>query len=1304
DEFLLPEQLPTANEDKFPLLIQSDATAEELCAAIEVKDKYKTAQELWAAILKTFRGNEATKKTKKNMLKQQYGNFKAEGSETLEQTFNRLHAIVSLLQFMDIEIKQDDLNQKFLTSLALECLCIQFSGKEDVNTASIPIASTNVSPASINIRAKKTRKKICIQGTDVAGFDMSKMECFNCHRMGHFVRECRAPRSKDRGMRDNYRQGSKVVEHAPKALMAIDEVGWDWSFMANEEEDHALVADEEALTEFAPMAKTSAESKCCHPSSPAQVYSSPKKDMSWTGLYEFADDTITDYTRPSPSVERNGWIIGDHGKRTTILIRNHIDDKGYWDSGCSRHMTSNISYLSDYEPFDGGYVSFGQGGWKITGKGTIKTECIVLGRDFKLTYDTNVLLRTPRQHNMYSIDLNNIVPHKDLTCLVAKAFADECMLWHRRPGKQHKASCKTKLVNSVTKPFHTLHMDLFSPTSIETSSILKNFITDIENLKELRVKIIRCDSRGEFRNKEMNDFCSRKGIKREFNNARTSQQNGVAERRNKTLIEAARTINAQDACNADDPKSSRNSNPTATSTNPPVDHMETLAVETPIPTVSSLVPTACLNDSTELSSDTRIISKRVTSQDDIPSLDNILTSTNRFEYILGVTTNTDDTNGVEADLGNMETTITASPTPTFRIYKDHPKIYQMDVKSSFLYGTIDEEVYVMQPPGFQDLEFPTRVYKVEKAMYGLHQAPRAWHKGDFILVQVYVDDIIFGSSNPQQCREFEALMHEKFQMSAMDENVTDLLTKPFDSGRFQYLVNTDFHQIVDFVEASHLKYALTINPTLYVSHIRQFWSTARIETTKERTKILATVDDEPTSPIGDDSQGEACPTDSVLEADQDRVNIPKTSALPSDSTPRVTSLAADEGSMQQKLDELTALYTSLQRQQSEMVSKFATQELEIINLKARVKLLEDREGGCIAQSRDDALIKGKRIYPYTRRKGKKKMVESTTPKKKKLQEQIDVQVARELEEEMERDVQRMNEQITRDAEIARIHAEEELQMMIDGLDRNNETVAKYLQEYHQFATELPIGRRIELISDLVKYQDNYAKVHKFQAQQRKPLTKKQQREFHTSVLRNQAGWKAKHIKGMTLEEIKEKFDLVWKYIQDFIPIGSKKESESFKRKGLRLEQDSSKKLKTSEEVPEEKLKEMMELIPVEKVYVEALQVKHPIIDWEVHTKGQRSCWKIIRLGGSSASYQFFVDLPKHFDREDLNQLWALVKESLSIRPATSDKEMELWVELKRLDEFPLPEQLPTANKDKFPMLIQSDATVEELCATTKVSE
>ncbi|GJR59882.1 putative ribonuclease H-like domain-containing protein [Tanacetum coccineum] len=122
-------------------------------------------------------------------------------------------------------------------------------------------------------------------------------------------------------------------------------------------------------------------------------------------------------------------------------------------------------------------------------------------------------------------------------------------------------------------------------------------------------------------------------------------------------------------------------------------------------------------------------------------------------------------------------------------------VYQMDVRSAFLYGKIEEEVYVYQPPGFEDLDFPDRVYKVEKTLYGLHQAPRAWYetlstylldnrfqrgkidktlfiireKDDILLVQVYVDDIIFGSTKKKLCIEFEQLMHEKFQMSSMGE-------------------------------------------------------------------------------------------------------------------------------------------------------------------------------------------------------------------------------------------------------------------------------------------------------------------------------------------------------------------------------------------------------------------------------------------------------------------------------------------------------------------------------------------------------
>jgi hypothetical protein len=123
------------------------------------------------------------------------------------------------------------------------------------------------------------------------------------------------------------------------------------------------------------------------------------------------------------------------------------------------------------------------------------------------------------------------------------------------------------------------------------------------------------------------------------------------------------------------------------------------------------------------------------------------------------------------------------------------KIYQMDVKSAFLNGPIKEEVYVEQPPGFEESEYPTHVYKLSKALYGLKQATRAWYEclrdflitngfkvgkadptlftkkfaKDLFICQIYVDDIIFGSTNKSSCEEFSMIMIQKFEMSMMGE-------------------------------------------------------------------------------------------------------------------------------------------------------------------------------------------------------------------------------------------------------------------------------------------------------------------------------------------------------------------------------------------------------------------------------------------------------------------------------------------------------------------------------------------------------
>ncbi|GJZ70453.1 putative ribonuclease H-like domain-containing protein [Tanacetum coccineum] len=339
------------------------------------------------------------------------------------------------------------------------------------------------------------------------------------------------------------------------------------------------------------------------------------------------------------------WVWRPINPNGASLSNSQLNDKGFVDSGCARHMTGNITHLSDFKDIDGGYVTFGGGayGGRITGNGTIKTdnldfddvyfvkelkfnlfsvshmcdkknyvlftdsECLVLSPNFKLPDENQILLKIPRQDNMYSFDMKNIVPKDSLTCLVAKATSEESMLWHRRlghinfkninklvkenlvrdlplkrfendqtcvaclKGKQHRASCKTKAFNPITKPLFMLHMDLFGPTFVsslmhkkyclvvtddysrfswvfflttkdETSEILKIFIKEVENLVDKKVKIIRSDNGTEFKNKVMDDFCREKGIKREYSVARTPQQNGVAERKNRTLIEAARTM------------------------------------------------------------------------------------------------------------------------------------------------------------------------------------------------------------------------------------------------------------------------------------------------------------------------------------------------------------------------------------------------------------------------------------------------------------------------------------------------------------------------------------------------------------------------------------------------------------------------------------------------------------------------------------------------------------------------------------------------------------------------------------------
>nr|GEY60109.1 hypothetical protein [Tanacetum cinerariifolium] len=543
--------------------------------------------------------------------------------------------------------------------------------------------------------------------------------------------------------------------------------------------------------------------------------------------------------------------------------------------------------------------------------------------------------------------------------------------------------------------------------------------------------------------------------------------------------------------------------------------------------------------------------------------------------------------------------------------------------------------------------------------------------------------------------------------------------------------NTDFYQIVDFLEASHIRYALTISPIVYVSHIRQFWSTARIETTNQETKFFATIHgkprtisesslrrhvnlndeegisslldielfenlslmgynilpiqsniatavvclatnmvynfskmifdgmelhspqhdspppshrtiifkplpqaltetlthrkytrrairiaqlkalspaaDEPASLSRDDRQGEAFPTATILDGCQNQRSRPGNIWIKGKSQ-------VSRGQRKKKCRAYLrgcSNYRGIKDIEEDLGADKST-KLGSNDTKEMVNVLSSMEAANILLSGSAAAIVSPAdvlppagvptvsgsfptvsvifttasvVIPYTRwsrgitiglsqpmrtpilrakDKSKEKMIETEVPKKRKLQEQID-------------------------AQIARLYAEEELKIMIEGLDRSNKVIAKHLSEYEQAEADLSVKEKIELIRELIKYQDHHANILKYQAQQSKPLLKKEQKEFYMSVLRSHAGWKTKHFRGMTLEQIKEKFIPVWKQYEDFVPISSKEESKRVKRQGLKIDQGSSKRMKISEGVSKEELKGMMQLVPLEEVYIEALQ-------------------------------------------------------------------------------------------------------------------
>nr|GEW42931.1 hypothetical protein [Tanacetum cinerariifolium] len=552
---------------------------------------------------------------------------------------------------------------------------------------------------------KKTGRKLIVNGNETLGFDMSKVECYNCHKKGHFGRKCRALRNQNNKHKETTRRGMPMKTTASTDLVSCDDY---------EKIDGGYVA----------------------------FGGNPKEGKSQEKI----------------PLKMNSVLLND-------------------------------------------------------------TECIVLSSNFKLIDESQVLLRVPRKNNMYSVDLKNMAPKGGLTFLFAKARSNESKLWHKRlghlnfktmnklvtlvrglpsklfendqnsvacqKGKQYRASYKSKTEYSISLPLHLLHIDLFGLTFVKSL------------MKKMYCLVVIDD----FSSKAFRVFNSRTRIMEDNLHIRFSEStpNIVGTKASDNACQARKeTEHVKDyillplwTANlpfSQDPKSSQDdgfkplsddgkkvdANPSKGNECYDQEKEDNVNITNNVNTVSLTVNAAGTNEDNELPFDPNMPTLEDVSIFKFSNDDDIVAESKFVSTIQQRTNHKDLQNCLFACFSSQEEPKKTREeginydevfSPVARIeairlflayasFKDFV-VYQMDIKSVFLYEKIKEDVYVCQPLGFEDPDFPDRVYKVEKALYRLHQAPRAWHKGDILLVQVYVDDIIFGSTRKELCNTFK---------------------------------------------------------------------------------------------------------------------------------------------------------------------------------------------------------------------------------------------------------------------------------------------------------------------------------------------------------------------------------------------------------------------------------------------------------------------------------------------------------------------------------------------------------------------
>nr|GEU32776.1 hypothetical protein [Tanacetum cinerariifolium] len=724
---------------------------------------------------------------------------------------------------------------------------------------------------------QRTGRNLRANGTTSIGFGMSKVECYNYHRRGHFARECRSP--KDNRNKEPQMRNVLVDTSTSNALVSqCDDVrSYDWSFQVEEEP-----------TNYALVAFTSSSSSSSDNEYEKKMVQKPIRNHAMRGNHQH----YARMTHPNPQrhvvltavLTRSRLVLLNAARPVNIVVpqtkgnpQHALKDKGVIDSRCSRYMTGNISYLTDFEEINSGYVAFGGNlkGRKITCKSKIRTdtECIVLSFDFKLSDESHVWLRVSRENNMYNVDLKNIVSLGDLTCLFAKETLEESNIWHRRlghinfktmnklvkgnfvrglpskvfennhtcvackKGKQNRASCKTKPVSSVSQPLQKLHMDLSGPTFVKslnkksyclvvTDDYSRVLVTKPHNKTPYEPLLSRTpsigfmrpfgcpmtilntlDPLGKFDGKVDEKFLVRYSVSRsrptwlfdidtltksmnyqpvlavnQPNSSAGIQEHFDADKAGEENVQQyvlfpLWSSGSKDPQNTDDDTTFKVKEP----------KFELKKPESAVLVSSSSNAKTKKNDDkttreakgkslVELSTGFRNLSEEFEDFSDniineVNDASNPVPAAGKSSYVdpsqypddldmpaLEDITYSDEEEdvGVEADFSNLETNITVSSIPTTRVHKDHHVTQIIGDLSPAPQTRSMTRMVKQQENGFQK-------GKIDQTLFIKKQ------KGDILLVQVYVDDIIFGSTNKDLYKAFEKLMKDKFQMSSMGE-------------------------------------------------------------------------------------------------------------------------------------------------------------------------------------------------------------------------------------------------------------------------------------------------------------------------------------------------------------------------------------------------------------------------------------------------------------------------------------------------------------------------------------------------------